>query len=112
MNCHPERSRGICCLPASTKRNQGIRTKTPVTPMPTPRQTPAPKGRKKTAQDEVLGTPRKKTRSRRARDGPHLEFSDYRTHLPEPRGPWLTFHPAFCPVSNADLPFLPYDPKI
>src|SRR5580692_9169991 len=77
MNCHPERSRGICCLAASTKRHQGIRTKTPVTPMPTP-PNPAPKGRKKTAQDEVqdaspdeaLGNPEKRPRPRRGAAAP------------------------------------------
>jgi len=41
----------------------------------TTHQTPAPKGRKKTAQDEVLGTPQKKRfRPRREQDSPRPEF--------------------------------------
>ena len=91
--CHPERrisvrsrtlirSRGTCCSPTPATPHQGIRTRRD-SHRRQPRQTPAPKGRKKTAQDEVqdevqdaspdevLGKQEKRPRPRRDQHSNH-----------------------------------------
>jgi hypothetical protein len=67
--CHPERSRGTLRSPMPATPHQGVHTRRK-SPRRQPSQSPAPKGRKKTAQDKVRTPVRTKSWGKPRKKGP------------------------------------------